>query len=108
LALGSAVQKTVAKEIEQRARDALSVLGRAVQAFENRNLDMANQVLHEKGGADELFQVTRKTASEKQPEAAPSISIVIDSLLRIREYAFNIAESALDAPTSGAIQIKRK
>jgi len=108
LALGSAVQKAVAKEIEQRARDALSVLGRAVQAFENRNLDMANQVLHEKGDADELFQVTRKTASEKQPEAAPSISIVIDSLLRIREYAFNIAESALDAPTTSAIQIKGK
>jgi phosphate uptake regulator len=105
LALGSAVQKTVAKEIEQRARDAMLVLGRAVQAFESGNLELANQVLHEKGRADELFQVTRKTASEKQPEAAPSVSIVIDSLLRIREYAFNIAETALDAPTTGAIHV---
>jgi len=104
LALTGAVHKAVAKEIEQRARDAISVLGRAMQAFENRNMDLANQVLQEKEHAEQLFQVTRKTAAEKQPEAAPSISIVIDSLLRIREYAFNIAESALDAPTTGDIQ----
>jgi len=104
LALGSAVQKAVAAEIEQRARDAVSVLGRAVQAFEGRNLDLANNVLQEKEHAEQLFQVTRKTAAEKQPEAAPSISIVIDSLLRIREYAFNIAESALDAPTTENMQ----
>jgi len=103
LALGSAVQKAVAKEIAQRARDSLSVLTRAVQAFEKRDLDLANEVLQEKEHAEQLFRVTRKTASEKQPEAAPSISIVIDSLLRIREYAFNIAESALDAPTSGSV-----
>jgi len=104
LALGEAVQKPVAKEIEQRARDATAVLGQAVESFTEQNMDLANQVLQEKGSADQLFQVTRKTASEKQPEAAPSISIVIDSLLRIREYAFNIAETALDAPTTGNIE----
>jgi len=63
-------------------------------------MDLANQVLGEKENAERLFQVTRKTATEKQPDAAPSISIVVDSLLRIREYAFNIAEIALDAPSS--------
>jgi phosphate uptake regulator len=105
LALSGPVQKGVAKEIEQRARDAVSVLGLAVQAFENRKMDLANEVLHEKERAERLFQVTRRTAAEKDPEAAPSISIVIDSLLRIREYAFNIAESALDAPTTGSLQV---
>jgi len=104
LALEGAVQDDVASDIEQRARDATSVLGRAVQAFENRNLDLANAVLMEKNDTERLFQITRRTAAEKQPEAAPSISIVIDSLLRIREYAFNIAESALDAPSSGHLQ----
>ena len=104
LALSSAVQKDVAEEIEHRARDSISVLGRAVQAFESRNLDLANQVLQDKEHAEQLFQVTRRTAAEKQPDAAPSISIVVDSLLRIREYAFNIAETALDAPSSGAVQ----
>ena len=107
LALNEPVQSAAAKEIEQRARDAISVLGQAVQAFENRKMDLANRVLQEKEHAEQLFRVTRKTASEKQPEAAPSISIVIDSLLRIREYAFNIAESALDAPTTGNLQTNR-
>jgi len=100
VALTAKVVGDVATDIEQRARDAMSVLGRAVQAFENRNMDLANQVLGEKENAERLFQVTRKTATEKQPDAAPSISIVVDSLLRIREYAFNIAEIALDAPSS--------
>jgi len=100
LALNAQVVSEVAAELEQRARDSISVLGRAVQAFENRNLDLANVVLDEKENADQLFQITRKAASEKQPDDAPSISIVVDSLLRIREYAFNIAEIAVDAPSS--------
>jgi len=104
LALNGVALQEVARDIEQRAHDAVSVLGRGVQAFENRNMDLANQVLHEKEKAERLFQITRKTATEKQPDDAPSISIVIDSLLRIREYAFNIAESALDAPRSGVLQ----
>jgi len=103
LALGEKVVEDVAVDIEQRARDATSVLGRSVQAFENRNMDLANQVLGEKENAEQLFQVTRRAATEKQPEAAPSISIVVDSLLRIREYAFNIAEIALDAPSSSNV-----
>jgi len=105
LALPDPVLADVAQEIEQRARDAISVIERAVQAFDGRNTDLANQVLQEKEHEEQLFQVTRRTAAEKQPDAAPSISIVIDSLLRVREYAFNIAESALDAPTSGDVQV---
>jgi len=104
LALTDPVLADVATEIEQRARDAVSVLGLAVQAFENANTDLANEVLQEKEHAEQLFQVTRRTAAEKQPDAAPSISIVIDSLLRVREYAFNIAESALDAPSSADVR----
>ncbi|MFC2099507.1 PhoU domain-containing protein [Candidatus Bipolaricaulota bacterium] len=104
LALGGKVLDDVAGDIDQRARDAVSVLGRAVQAFENRDMDLANEILGEKESAEQLFQITRRTATEKQPDAAPSISIVIDSLLRIREYAFNIAEIALDAPSSSNVQ----
>ena len=100
LALGGKVLEVVASDIEQRAHDAMDVLGRAVRAFEERNMDLANEVLQRKEGAEQLFQITCRTATEKQPEAAPSISIVVDSLLRIREYAFNIAEIALDAPSS--------
>jgi len=102
LALGSAViAKDVAGEIEKRAEDSTQVLESAVRAFRTADLDLANLALEEKKREDQLFEITRKTGAEKQPEAGPSISIVIDSLLRIREYAFNIAENALDAPTSG-------
>ncbi|MBU0595387.1 hypothetical protein KJ567_01720 [Candidatus Bipolaricaulota bacterium] len=104
LALNEKVLDDVAGDIDRLARDAVSVLGRAVQAFEHRDLDLANEVLKQKGSAEQLFQITRKTATEKQPDAAPSISIVIDSLLRIREYAFNIAEIAVDAPSSSGAQ----
>jgi len=104
LALTEGILSDIADEVRQRALDAVSVLGRAVQAFENRNTDLANGVLQEKEHSEQLFRVTRRTASQRQPEAAPAISIVIDSLLRIREYAFNIAESALDVPSSHASQ----
>ena len=77
LALTGPVVLDIAGEIEQRAKDAVAVLGRAVQAFENRNTDLANEVLQEKEHSEQLFQVTRRTAAEKQPDAAPSISIVI-------------------------------
>ena len=75
-----------------------------VQMPRSRNTHLASKALQEKEHSEKPLQVTRHTAAEKQPEAAPSISIVIDSLLRIREYALNIAENALDAPTSGDVQ----
>ena len=100
LALSGAVIGEVAEEIGKRAEDSTRVLEGAVRAFRTADMDLANHVLEEKEREDQLFQITRKTGAEKQPEAGPSISIVVDSLLRIREYAFNIAESALDAPAS--------
>jgi phosphate uptake regulator len=100
LALDKAVLKEVAKEIRARADDSLSVLERAVHSFEEASADLANTVLRDKERTEELFAVTRETAAERQPVASPAISIVVDSLLRIREYGFNIAESALDTPAS--------
>ena len=100
VALPEAILRDVAKEINARAQDAILVLKEAVQSFREGDVVLANKVLKEKERTERLFAVTRETASEKMPAAAPSISIVVDSLLRIREYAFNIAESALDVPAS--------
>ena len=100
LALGSPVVKGVAKEIRERAEDSLSILERSIRSFEEADTELADQVLQEKERSEQLFELTRTAAAEKQPDDAPSISIVLDSLLRIREYGFNIAESALDAPSS--------
>ena len=100
LALAEAILPDVAKEINARAQDATLVLKQAVQSFQDGDVVLANKVLKEKERTERLFAVTREAASERMPAAAPSISIVVDSLLRIREYAFNIAESALDVPVS--------
>jgi hypothetical protein len=41
-------------------------------------------------------------AARDQPENALSLSIAVDSLLRIREHGYNIAEIALDISVPSA------
>ncbi len=100
LALDTPVVRSVAEEITARAEDSTQIFERAVRSFVDQDAELANEVLEERERSEELFSITRKTASEKHPEAASSISIALDSLLRIREYGFNIAENALDAPAA--------
>jgi phosphate uptake regulator len=83
-------------------------LRRAVQAFVDQSTDLANQVLAEREREERLFSVTRRTIGDKHPEEAPSISIALDSLLRIREYGFNIAEHALDVPAASHVRERAK
>ena len=101
LALPSRVDEETADDFAARAIDSTDILENAVKAFQSGDLDLANKILEEKEQAERLFEATRRAASEKHPEAAASISLVVDSLMRIREYGFNIAENALDAPASG-------
>jgi len=100
IALEAPIVPAVGQEIETRAKASMEILERAVTAFSTQDIDLANQVLGERENEERLFSITRRTASDKQPEAAAAISIVMDSLVRIREYGFNIAENALDAPAS--------
>ena len=81
------------KELHQESRD---VLVKAVQAFEKPDTALANAVLAGKEDRKGLLELAQLLATE-QPENAPPISIVMDSLLRAREYGFNIAEVALDS-----------
>lgn len=96
---GPAVQD-VAKELRTRADGSIGILNRAVGAFTAKDTDRANQVLEQRADQGELFTTARNLALQKQPEEASAISIALDSLLRIAEYGFNIAENALDIPTS--------
>ncbi len=100
IALESPIVAAVGHEIEARAKTSMAILERAVTAFSTQDMELANQVLGERANEERLFSITRRTASDKQPDAAAAISIVMDSLVRIREYGFNIAENALDAPAS--------
>jgi len=100
LALETPVRKAAAAEVAARAENARDIVNRAVQSFVDQSADLANEVLADRESGERLFSVTRRAIGDKHPEEAPSISIVLDSLLRIREYGFNIAEHALDVPAA--------
>ncbi|MFC2082644.1 PhoU domain-containing protein [Candidatus Bipolaricaulota bacterium] len=104
LALDGPVVKGASAEIEARSKDSNKVLNLAVRSFVEQDTDLANQVLEMREQEGQLFAITRRIVSEKQPDAASSISIALDSLLRIAEYGFNIAENALDAPVSSSFR----
>ncbi|MBU1050439.1 phosphate uptake regulator PhoU [Candidatus Bipolaricaulota bacterium] len=90
----------VAKQITERSQGSRDILKMAVNSFINRDTDQANQVLEVRGQQGPLFSKARNLAAKKQPEETSAISIALDSLLRIAEYGFNIAENALDAPVT--------
>lgn len=104
LALDSPVVERVSAEIKARSKESNEVLNLAVRSFVEQDTDLANQVLEMREQEGQLFAITRRIATEKQPGAASSISIALDSLLRIAEYGFNIAENALDAPVSSSFR----
>ena len=104
LALDGPVVEGVSAEIKARSKDSNEVLNLAVRSFVEQDTDLANQVLEMREQEGQLFAITRRIASEKQPDAASPISIALDSLLRIAEYGLNIAENALDAPVSSSFR----
>jgi len=104
LALDGLVVEVVSTEIKARSKESTEVLNLAVRAFVEQDTDLANKVLEMKEQEDQLFAITRRIVSERQPDAMSPISITLDSLLRIAEYGFNIAESALDAPVSSSFK----
>lgn len=102
LALKAPLKEAIECKFKEMAASSDSVLARAVQAFEEQDTELANAVLDEKERGERLFAAARLTLPDDQPEDAQPISIAMDSLLRIREYGFNIAEHALDVPTPQA------
>ncbi len=97
LTLSAPLAKVVVGRVKDLATASAEILSRAIQAFEELDDGKANGVLEEKARSTRLAEQARATSSTEQPEAAHEISIVMDSLLRVREYGFNIAENALDA-----------
>lgn len=108
IALETPVRKAAATEVTARAESATDIVRRAVESFVSQSADLANQVLADRESGERLFSLTRRAIGDKHPEEAPSISIVLDSLLRIREYGFNIAEHALDVPAASHVRGRAK
>jgi len=96
LALDSSLSKHVGERITEAHAESRVILFEAVQAFEARDPKRANRVLEQKEQRERLLEWTQGAIREQPGNALP-ISIVMDSLLRTREYGFNIAETAVDA-----------
>lgn len=95
LALASPPLPAVGEKLQDLAQVSKAVIAQAVQAFENRDPEQANAVLEGKKEPGETLAWVQMAARD-QPENALSLSIAVDSLLRIREHGYNIAEIALD------------
>ncbi len=85
--------------VQALAQGSQAVIAEAIRAFEERDSVRANRVLEGKERPEEVWPWVQAAAKD-QPENALSLSIAVDSLLRIREHGFNIAETALDISVS--------
>lgn len=103
LAMSGPAEKDVSEEIATRSTGSSQILQEAVSAFIARDTDLANQVLELREQQNKFFSDAHRITAEKQPAEAAAISIALDSLLRVAEYGFNIAENALDAPVARQI-----
>ncbi len=75
------------------AADAEAIASRSVEAFLNSDLTEANNALTERDRTPKWEEQVRVAKGGKN---APGLATIFDSLLRIRDYAFNIAEAALN------------
>ncbi|MGY4707335.1 PhoU domain-containing protein [Candidatus Bipolaricaulota sp. J31] len=96
LALSSAPREPIVRRVRELSDTTQRVVVNAVEAFLSRNSAAANEVLAQRESGEHLFELARISAMADQPEDAHPISIVMDSLLRVREYGYNIAETALN------------
>ncbi len=95
LALASPPLPVFGARLQDLAQGSRSVIGEATHAFQERDAARANAVLEGKERPEEVWPWVQAAARD-QPENALPLSIAADSLLRIREHGYNIAETALD------------
>ncbi|MCS7240743.1 MAG: AbrB/MazE/SpoVT family DNA-binding domain-containing protein [Candidatus Bipolaricaulota bacterium] len=95
LALVSSPLPTFGDRLRELAQVSRGVIAEAIRAFAERDPARANAVLEGKERPEEVWPWVQAAARD-QPENALPLSIAADSLLRIREHGYNIAETALD------------
>jgi phosphate uptake regulator len=92
--LTQALPQRTTEGINALAEAAETTVEESVQAFLNTDLALANQVLSKRDRTSEWEE--KRVRLAKGGENAQPLSTIFDSLLRIRDYAFNIAETALN------------
>ncbi len=104
LALTSPPLPAFGERLGELAQASRAVIAQAIQAFEERDPVRANAVLEGKERPEEVWPWVQAAARD-QPENALPLSIAADSLLRIREHGYNIAETALDISVGAPLYI---
>jgi len=91
--LNEPIETDKASRIKRLKTNAVKVVSQSVDAFLKPDLAGANRVLSER-------EHTHKWEEEAQlpnaGENALSLAVIFGSLLRVRDYAFNVAETALN------------
>lgn len=87
------IEQAISSNIKRLEDDAEKIVSQSVEAFLNADLSLANKVLGERGKTGNWEE---ESQLPKAGGNALSLGIIFGSLLRVRDYAFNIAEAALD------------
>ena len=96
--LAEAPGAATAAEIEALYSAAQLVIEGSVDAFMHADITAANRVLAERARTPELEERARLSKGTVQLQP---LATIFDSLLRVRDYAFNIAENALNMGVPG-------
>jgi phosphate uptake regulator len=93
LSLDEDLPKAVCEEIRSLYEVASGVIAQSIEAFMTPDLDLADKVLQERGRTASWEQRAQRARERADVQG---LATVFDSLLRVRDYAFNIAENALN------------
>ncbi len=98
LDLSEPPDQDTSKEIEGLYTAAQTVIEGSVEAFMGADITRANAVLAARAHTPELEERARLSKGTMQVQP---LATIFDSLLRVRDYAFNIAENALNMGVPG-------
>lgn len=97
LTMTAPVERALVKEIEVLACSCHEIIKGAVDSFLAGTPDLANEVLEHRAKTEQRENSAHRLFfTQENPQNIPSLATLLDSLLRIREYGFNIAEIALN------------
>jgi len=91
--LDESIEPEIASRIKLLKDDAERIVCQSVEAFLKADLGEANKALSER---ERTCKWEEEAQLPKVGHNALSLGIIFSSLLRVRDYAFNVAEAALD------------
>ncbi len=98
LSLSTAPSDETTGDIIKLDNEAETLISKSVEAFMNADVDLAQAVLE---GRDTTEEWERNAHLYRDSEDPQLEATIFDSLLRVRDYAFNIAETAINIGIPG-------